>query len=193
MRKLFLLLFLLFSLNLFSQQDVVICNDNNSIFTYSTSNLNGTYTWTLNGGIIESTTNFITIDWREYDEGSYQLQVNFVDYNGCIAEPMTYDIVVTECVDFNVWIPNAFTPNDDGINKYFTIEGYGFDVNTFSMRIYDRWGELLYFTTDINKPWKGRNELTNVPYQQDVYVYLIYLTDIYGIVHEYSGSVTIIE
>ncbi len=193
MKKILLLIFLLLSLNLYSQQDIVICNENNTVFTYTTSNFAGTYTWTLNSNIMPSNTNFILIDWNEYGEGTYHLQIDFTDNNGCIAEPVTYDIVVSKCLEYNIWIPNAFSPNDDVTNQYFMIKGYGFDPNTFSMHIYDRWGLLVYNTTDINKPWKGRNESTNIPYPQGVYVYLIYVTDVNGIRHQYSGSVTIIE
>lgn len=155
--------------------------------------MQGVYTWTLNNNVIGSNSSSIIIDWREYGVGSYQLEVNFADINSCVAEPITYDVLVDICPEFNIFIPTAFSPNDDVINEYFIVKGYGFDVNSFSMKIYDRWGVQLYYTTDINKPWKGRDEVTNVEYSQGVYVYKINITDDYGIQREYSGRVMIVK
>lgn len=193
MKKLLFLILLLLSFNLSAQHEVVLCTDNATEFTYTTSSFNGTYTWTLNGTTMPSNSNFITIDWKNYGEGTYHLEVNFTDNIGCIAEPVTYDVYVSRCPDFNIWIPNAFTPDGDITNDHFTVDGYGFDLASFTMEIYDRWGEKLYRTTDINKPWSGRCETNNNSYPIGVYVYLIQLTDDNGRRREYVGTVAIVK
>lgn len=193
MKKLILIPILLFVNLLYGQQQVTICGEENTIFTYQTSSMQGVYTWALNNNVIGSNSSSIIIDWREYGVGSYQLEVNFTDINGCVADPITYDILINICLEFNIFIPTAFSPNDDVINEFFTVKGYGFDVNSFSMKIYDRWGLQLYYTTDINKPWSGRNEITNAEYPQGIYVYKVNITDDYGIQREYLGRVMIVK
>jgi gliding motility-associated-like protein len=57
------------------------------------------------------------------------------------------------------YIPTAFTPNEDGLNETFRPQGY--EIDNFTMSIFNRWGELVYSTDDITKGWDGtyNNEL----------------------------------
>jgi gliding motility-associated-like protein len=90
---------------------------------------------------------------------------------------VTYDVagkypvyVITktdkECIDtvsrlievrdnYNVFIPNTFTPNNDGLNDVFMVVGSGFKAEGFVMEITDRWGKLIYTSNDITKGWDG--------------------------------------
>ena len=53
-----------------------------------------------------------------------------------------------------MFFPNCFTPDGDGINEVF---GPGTRyIEHFEMSIYDRWGQLVYSTEDVNKPWDGK-------------------------------------
>ena len=69
----------------------------------------------------------------------------------------------------HIYIPDAFSPDGDGINDLFSAVSDNVDV--FTMRIYNRWGELIYTSSDITETWDGkfRGEKAN----QDAYVYLI--------------------
>ncbi|UPT68899.1 MAG: gliding motility-associated C-terminal domain-containing protein [Sphingobacteriales bacterium JAD_PAG50586_3] len=88
-----------------------------------------------------------------------------------------------------LYIPNAFTPNGDGINETFVPKGDG--IETFKMLIYNRWGELLYETTDLQQGWDGTYQ--GVLSQQDVYIYKVSARGLaYGIV-EQEGTVTLIN
>jgi gliding motility-associated-like protein len=51
------------------------------------------------------------------------------------------------------FIPNAFTPNNDGKND--TFKPYGSSIKSIEMRVFNQWGELVYQTTDVNKGWDG--------------------------------------
>jgi gliding motility-associated-like protein len=73
-----------------------------------------------------------------------------------------YSIGELGCVDsilhtfypmMDLFIPNAFTPNNDGINDYF--QAYGHEIFTFEIWIYNRWGEMVYHSNDINESWTG--------------------------------------
>ena len=54
-----------------------------------------------------------------------------------------------------IHVPNSFTPNEDGINDLFGPVISGGDIADFEMLIFNRWGELVFETTDINKRWNG--------------------------------------
>lgn len=54
-----------------------------------------------------------------------------------------------------IYFPNAFTPNGDGINEEFVLFGNSMDPDDFELIIYNRWGEQVFYTQNINTPWKG--------------------------------------
>jgi|GEM_PF-3647773 len=87
---------------------------------------------------------------------------------------------------FSVYIPNAFTPNGDGINDDFYPEGYFYLKN---FKILSKENNLIYETTDINGHWDGKNHGT--PTQIGTYVYKLNISDGVGNQYEYTGSVTI--
>lgn len=69
----------------------------------------------------------------------------------------------------DIFVPNTFTPNKDGLNEMFT--AYGIEVISYDMKIFDRWGELIFQTSDIDRGWDGIYKGRLVP--NDVYVYKI--------------------
>lgn len=95
--------------------------------------------------------------------------------------------------DFVFYIPNAFSPNDDGVNEIFIPKGIGFDPNTYHMYIFDRWGNFIFYSDDPAKGWDGRANHGVDPAQQDVYVWKIDLKDNSGKIHKYMGHVTIVK
>lgn len=70
--------------------------------------------------------------------------------------------------DCDVFIPNSFTPNDDDKNDYFC-PIFQCDYGYFSLNIYDRWGNTVYSSTNINGKWDGR--FKGNPCPDDVYIY----------------------
>lgn len=80
----------------------------------------------------------------------------------------TYTVPVTIIPEFAFWIPNAFTPgNKDGMNDIFKPKVIGVEEYTFS--VFNRWGELIYETHDIDAGWDGTYKGANSPL--DVYVW----------------------
>ena len=65
-------------------------------------------------------------------------------------------LVQTICVEnvVQVFVPNIFSPNDDGENDFFSVFSLG--ISDFSLQIYDRWGNQVFTSNDINKSWNGR-------------------------------------
>lgn len=72
-----------------------------------------------------------------------------------------------------LYIPNAFTPDDNGNNERFLPRGT--NIEQFSMVIYNRWGNKVFETDDMSVGWDGRNNGNLV--QEDVYVYVINYTN----------------
>ncbi len=106
--------------------------------------------------------------------------------NGC------YD---TACVDIVVkgystlYVPNAFTPNGNGLNDVFHV--YSTNIEKFNMLIYNRWGNLLFETNDVNKAWDGRFNDELVP--EGIYVYSIQAMGYDKVFHRKLGSVTVLR
>lgn len=82
-------------------------------------------------------------------------------------ETWSNDIVFT--FDPLLWVPNAFTPNADRANPFFTVKGGS--IKRYSIEIYDRWGGKVFESDDLNKHWDGN--LNGMPVPEGVYVYVI--------------------
>ena len=102
----------------------------------------------------------------------------------------TYSTIIIE-PEFVFYIPNAFTPNGNPLNNTFS--GKGIFIEEYEMLIFDRWGNLIYKTTDLNTGWDGRANKGSEIAQRDVYVYSISIKDIKGNMHYYKGTVTLIR
>ncbi|MFC2100325.1 gliding motility-associated C-terminal domain-containing protein [Bacteroidota bacterium] len=100
------------------------------------------------GGCISLTWNETITDPKYYvtEPGFYKVVV----YNkfGCTASD---SVTIHNCTE--IWVPNAFTPNGDGENDFFYAQGI--EILNFTMYIYNRWGELVFFTDHVNQKWDG--------------------------------------
>lgn len=93
--------------------------------------------------------------------------------------------------DFLLYIPNSFTPQSDGINDEFSPKGIG--VKDYELKIYSRWGEHFFTSTDLNIGWDGTTDRKNNIVQMGIYLYVINVTDIFGQQHSYNGLVKLIK
>ena len=123
------------------------------------------------------------------DTGRYCVKMGVMDIYGCVDTAINCIEIGTQ---FTFYIPSAFSPNNDGINDYFTPRGT--DVGTYEMYIFDRWGMKIFYTNNIWEGWNGGvNNKGSRICQEDVYVYLINVTDTKGVQHHYTGSVTLLK
>jgi len=110
------------------------------------------------------TTDAITVN----DEGQYWVTVTSTE--SCQAA----DTVMVFWGGQPFYLPNAFTPNGDGLNDEFKpVQRYDF-VKTYRLSIYNRWGQLIFETSDINTGWDGTYQ--GKPVEQGTYVYKIVYT-----------------
>ena len=126
-----------------------------------------------------------------------------------IKDNITYEVIITNnygcvatdririnvfCKSAQVFIPNAFTPDGDGLNDILMIRGTGISVKTF--RIFNRWGELVFERTnfnanDPNYGWDGK--IRGVPATPDVFVYTAEVICDNGMNYIYKGNTTVLK
>jgi gliding motility-associated-like protein len=122
-----------------------------------------------------------------YDSiGIYEVMLIAWNNTGCM-DTTWLTLVIEEAS--TCFIPNAFTPNNSGVNDLFMV--YGENVDEFELMIFDRWGMLLYTTNDINQGWDGTYNGTKC--EEDVYVWRLKYLDNSGNRHERVGHVSLIR
>lgn len=87
-------------------------------------------------------------------------------------------------------MPTAFTPNDDGVNDLFRVKYPGF-IKSFSMTIYNRWGEIIFQTKDPDKGWDGK--FRGLEQRSDTFIWQIDLTTKQGEKLSSKGTVMLIR
>jgi gliding motility-associated-like protein len=124
-----------------------------------------------------------------YDaDGEYNVLLQVCDSFGCCDTAQT--VVYIDKIVL-LYIPDAFSPNDDGINDVFYIYADGILTESFELSIYDRWGVQVFHTTDINQYWDGTYQGKKVPL--GCYIYkLTYSTKEEAHLHRY-GRVCVIR
>jgi gliding motility-associated-like protein len=127
---------------------------------------------------------------RRYNSyGKFPVMLVMQNEQGCIDTVVRFMDVID---DMQVYIPNTFTPNGDGINDVFGVKGQGMKNEAFSMELSDRWGNVVYSTKDIDSPWDGK--VRGVKAHDGVYLYKIKVVGMNGEGRkEYVGYFTLIK
>lgn len=96
---------------------------------------------------------------------------------------------------FGFYIPNSFTPNSDGRNDYFKPEGYAFDPDEYKMQIFDRWGQVIFETNNIEDGWDGSGTQNSDYYSlSEVFVYRVEFKSVFDDeVQEYIGNIVLLR
>lgn len=88
-----------------------------------------------------------------------------------------------------VFVPNAFSPNNDNQNDVLYVKGR--PISSILLRIYDRWGELVFESTSLNDGWDGTYKEKALP--PDVYDYYLLVTCINGVKNKIQGNITLLR
>jgi len=121
--------------------------------------------------------------------GSYDVCLTVSSHNGC-TDSICQTIIIND--EFLVFVPNAFTPNGKGTNEFFLPIVTGHDPATYEFMIFNRWGEIIFQTTDSNKGWDGMHKALNA--KQDVYVWKLKVMPLNDVeVKEFYGHVTLVR
>ena len=122
---------------------------------------------------------------------TYTVTVIDNDLNGSCAKNDTVTVKVFEflCSFPSVFVPNAFSPNGDRYNDQLLVRGRY--IESFQLRIYDRWGEMVFETSEKDKGWDGT--FKGRPLEPAVYVYHLDVICIDGQENFEKGNITLIR
>jgi gliding motility-associated-like protein len=167
--------------------EVDLSNFNNSIqFTDQSVGANRWY-WNF-GGL--STSNARNPSYTFRDTGLFCVLQVVTHPEGCKDS-------VSRCFEIRPevrWhMPNAFTPNGDGSNDVFLGKGVLQGASAFRFTVWNRWGEMVYESTNPDEGWNGRYMNTGGISPQGVYVYLVSFKDPRGELQEFKGFVTLLN
>ncbi|MEY3398279.1 MAG: hypothetical protein RL220_873, partial [Bacteroidota bacterium] len=102
------------------------------------------------------------------------------------------DVIIAhfEPEPFAVYIPNSFSPNGDGVNDIFIPVGSAIDPNYYTLRIYNRWGEKVFESTDINQPWDGSHQDGEYYVSDGIYTYFLEIRSVFDATYkDYTGQI----
>lgn len=148
-----------------------------------------TYAWNI-GGVYNSAN--VNESYLFVNSGNFVVTLVATTPEGCVDDT---SIVIVVNPDVVLYVPNAFTPGADALNDLFHIflPPTGVDFSTFNLVIFDRWGEQIYKTTDVNQFWNGSKNNSGETLKQDVYVYKITFKDEKKKSYEKVGHVTLLR
>lgn len=116
----------------------------------------------------------------------YMVSLKVLSANGCYQ---TVTKTITVEAIFRLFIPDAFTPNGDGINDAFQIGGVG--ISKFEMYVFNRWGAQVFHSSDLQDAWDGTFKGSPAP--TGTYSFMLQVEDRAGKVHKRRGSFMIIR
>lgn len=117
-------------------------------------------------------------------------QVTVTDENGCTASDIvTVEVRTAKCDETDIFVPNAFTPNGDENNDIFRVRSNFIDE--LDLVIYNRWGQEVFRTSDVNGGWDGTFNGKELP--PDTYAYYIRVLCINVAEYKKKGNVTLIR
>ncbi|WP_143305002.1 DUF7948 domain-containing protein [Chitinophaga vietnamensis] len=156
----------------------------NTPVTFTNLSVSATsYLWNFGDGDTSSKVNPV----HQYNKtGTYTVCLSATNPEGC-TKPICKDVsaIVVPLYD----VPSAFSPNNDGMNDVFYVKAFG--VTKFNLKIFNRWGQLIFESSDPRIGWDGRYK--GVVQPMDAYAYVVNIEFTDGTKANRSGSVTLLR
>ena len=144
------------------------------------------YNWipssVLNNDSIKNPTSIIT--------ATTLFSVVVKDKNGCVNTDSVKVNLINECTNDYIYVPSAFSPNNDGVNDCFSIISPP-KLTDYRMIIFDRWNEKIFETNNTTDCWNGRYKGAEA--ESDSYIYVITFTCYNGKPLTKQGTVTLLK
>jgi gliding motility-associated-like protein len=175
------------------------CSTSDSIFI--NYKLKPAFTLGVDFGICEGMTVTLKPIFQNAQIANYLWENGSIDSVSVIRLPDIYwlqltnscgskiDSIVISKGTCQVYVPNAFTPNGDGLNEVFRA-GFGENVINFKMEVYNRWGQKIFVSDNIKKGWDGR--LNGKMQPQGVYIWMIEYSSTTEMEKRMKGTVTLV-
>jgi trimeric autotransporter adhesin len=128
------------------------------------------YEWNFSDGSPINTQFEPTHSFPEDHAGEYYIELTGYSEFGCSSRAIKYVHVFR---DYIINVPNAFTPNNSGLNEVFKPVMTGFDEQGYTMYIFNRWGNLIFETHDMQVGWDGTFHNDNTQVQDGVFTWKI--------------------
>jgi gliding motility-associated-like protein len=157
-------------------------------FTDSSINASS-WVWSF-GDVLNSSSSLQNPSFTYGTADCFQVLLTVTSPDGCV-DTVSRPICIGP--DASIYVPNAFTPDGDGKNESFYPVTIGMDPDQYEMWIYDRWGNLVFYTNDLNDGWDGRVQGHSEISQIDTYVWKINAVDFAGKKHNLLGKVSLIK
>jgi gliding motility-associated-like protein len=151
---------------------------------------NNHYAWKINNLPQASTEINPIFEFKK--AGKYSVHLTSTSMHGCMSELSRILLVKN---NFNIYIPNSFSPNFDGLNDEFkpVFAPYGLNESAFEMEITDRWGHSIFQSTSSNVGWNGTSKGSSEILPVGIYLYLIKFKDLEGNSYVENGHLNLIK
>ena len=127
------------------------------------------------------TLSFFSFSCSKEESLSFDDSVRYArDYK---IDPVSRDTI------YQIFLPNAFTPNSDGINDYYLVYGEGILKDNFSMRVFERNGNLVFTSENKYLGWSGKMAGHSTFLPRDQYNVLVTAADSTGEIHRYDYKI----
>ena len=121
--------------------------------------------------------------------GNYEVTLYAMNPAGCDD---SISMIVFMQAAFELYVPNAFTPDYDDFNESFFPKGFGISDEGYTFRIFNRWGDLVFQTNELYGAWNGR--MNNGDLAQDgTYTWTVTFRDELGGRHQRKGHVSLLK
>ncbi len=162
----------------------------NPIITFTDLSTGGANTWSWTFFDDGATSTLQNPKHTYKDSGCFNVELIANNIYNC---PDTTKEQICILGDYELFAPNAFTPDGSGLNDVWNVRGIGIDPNHFKLWIFDRWGNLIFETSDLFQGWNGHANGGREIAQQDVYVWKVATRDFQGGKHQYIGHVSLVR
>jgi gliding motility-associated-like protein len=146
------------------------------------------YIWTSSGG--DQVSSVWNPNVKPTDPGDVTYTVTVTNSAGCTATAsITIRVLNPPCNEEDIFLPNAFTPNDDGFNDILFVRSQV--VATIDLHIYNRWGQEVFQTNSTNIGWDGKYRGARLA--PDVFGYYMSGVCVNGRSFKFKGNITLLE
>ncbi len=143
--------------------------NNPIIYFYNGSADAERYVWDI-AGLMTTEEEHPIFEFTNTEPGNYNVCLTAYNFNDCV-DSICYTVIIDDVLF--TYVPNAFTPNADGVNDGFLMSTNIPVITDFSMLVFDRWGQVVFETNDPYMPWSGGYRNSGDVLAQGVYAYRI--------------------
>jgi gliding motility-associated-like protein len=122
------------------------------------------------------------------DTGRFTVALEIFNQFGC-SDTVSHTVIITP--SFTIYVPNAFSPNNDGVNDIFIPQGIGW--RDYELRVFSRSGNQVFSSFDPLIGWNGKVRESETYAMPDVYVWRVYVRDKLNRIQDYVGTVTLVH